>query len=718
MLVERVELANYCQFRSLAIDLPAGLIAVVGPNGSGKSNFVEAIRLAVTGDNTNVGTKALNISQFAAAGERSYVRVCFSHGSTRATVTRNLYPARPTAVLQEEGRPDVVGDEAVTSRIEAILGTTMDVVHDTIIVAQDDIFGFLEKTPAKRAELFQKLFCLQDAMPTHKLLLDSAAAAAGGIPVPDATMDQLRARLLAAETAGLVATQQLAGCPTVAAITAEATAAAVVTNKAIGYRQALTEARLAAERLAAAGPARDAAVAAAAVAVSRWQELAQRETAERAEAAAAKAGLQAAALYRNYTAMAVQLDEQLRRTEHEAQQLTSPVPPPDYRPASTVMADITQMQREVYPKRELYAQLTKAAKQVVVTCPTCGTPEADLATKIAALVAELAPLDASLQQLAVTFTACDVYDKAQQRYVEGSQRHGQRLAELRQQREALGVVPPPVVDEAAAGKIVAAHQQCVAELTAATTIRDATSKRLAELDGMTAQLQQEHDRRQREVATIPTTFEADAAAAAQTAESCQRLMQQRRDLETTRTLALGEVTTVQQSLAVFETARENGQIDIAWKAHVETMAELVHRDAAPRFASQQALARLQQYVNANLEMLQAEYRVQADDGLSFIAYFNDGVRQQPAERLSGGQKVVLALAFRLATNLQLAAGLGALYLDEPTAYLDKTHIRGFEPALTKLREFSQSHGLQCVIVTHEAELAPLFDMTVQLESQR
>jgi DNA repair exonuclease SbcCD ATPase subunit len=95
-----------------------------------------------------------------------------------------------------------------------------------------------------------------------------------------------------------------------------------------------------------------------------------------------------------------------------------------------------------------------------------------------------------------------------------------------------------------------------------------------------------------------------------------------------------------------------------------------------------------------------------------MARFNDG-RVQPAERLSSGQKVVMALSFRLAVNF-MYADLGFLVLDEPTAYLDEHHIAGFEPVLGCLREFAASRGLQCLMVTHEQSLAPLFDSVLQL----
>ena len=57
------------------------------------------------------------------------------------------------------------------------------------------------------------------------------------------------------------------------------------------------------------------------------------------------------------------------------------------------------------------------------------------------------------------------------------------------------------------------------------------------------------------------------------------------------------------------------------------------------------------------------------------------MRRQPAQRLSGGQQVVLAFCLRLALNFTYAADLGFLALDEPTAHPDRRHVRGVAPAL-------------------------------------
>jgi DNA repair exonuclease SbcCD ATPase subunit len=98
--------------------------------------------------------------------------------------------------------------------------------------------------------------------------------------------------------------------------------------------------------------------------------------------------------------------------------------------------------------------------------------------------------------------------------------------------------------------------------------------------------------------------------------------------------------------------------------------------------------------------------------MSFTAHFPEDF-VQPAERLSDGQQVVLAMSFLMAVNFAYA-DLGFLALDEPTANLDEHHIKAFAPAMQQLRLLAASRGLQCLMVTHERTLAPLFDSVIQL----
>jgi exonuclease SbcC len=140
---------------------------------------------------------------------------------------------------------------------------------------------------------------------------------------------------------------------------------------------------------------------------------------------------------------------------------------------------------------------------------------------------------------------------------------------------------------------------------------------------------------------------------------------------------------------------------------------IFHKEAAPALVIQSNLQRLEQSINDQLECFDADYRVKVADGASFTAHFSGGI-VQPVQRLSYGQKVALAFAFRLALSRTIIPHVNGLYLDEPTAYLDSRRIDAFEPVFQQLRNVSNAIGLQCVIVTHEMRLSHLFDKVIEL----
>lgn len=76
--------------------------------------------------------------------------------------------------------------------------------------------------------------------------------------------------------------------------------------------------------------------------------------------------------------------------------------------------------------------------------------------------------------------------------------------------------------------------------------------------------------------------------------------------------------------------------------------------------------------------------------------------------------MLLALAFRVAVNSLFAGTAGLLCLDEPTESLDERNLACLEVAIGKMRDLSESRGLQCLLVTHEPSFEVLFDGVLRL----
>ena len=226
-------------------------------------------------------------------------------------------------------------------------------------------------------------------------------------------------------------------------------------------------------------------------------------------------------------------------------------------------------------------------------------------------------------------------------------------------------------------------------------------------------MQAQKERAREELTGISVT-EADAHLATNTIEKIREAVFLRQRLDEER-------VQIKYSLDALQTQHydvvQNEQRAKKYRQLIE-IADTA-RDAlknAPRLVAQRNLKKLESAINELLQIFGVNFFVSVADSTapSFIAEFYDG-RKQTAQRLSIGQKTVLALAFRVAVNAQFAEEIGLLALDEPTASLDAPRIKALAPVLEKLRDLSTTKGLQCLLVTHAASLSHLFESTIELE---
>ncbi len=144
---------------------------------------------------------------------------------------------------------------------------------------------------------------------------------------------------------------------------------------------------------------------------------------------------------------------------------------------------------------------------------------------------------------------------------------------------------------------------------------------------------------------------------------------------------------------------------------VEKVSSVFHWNSLPKLVAQQNLKLLVGDINKNLELFDDPFRVEASEDLQFDVFFDgssDIAKPVKASSLSGGQKVVLALAFRVALDSLFGHNTGILCLDEPAAGLDESNRSGFRRAL---REIGQKVGSsrQILVVTHDKLLADSCD---------
>lgn len=152
------------------------------------------------------------------------------------------------------------------------------------------------------------------------------------------------------------------------------------------------------------------------------------------------------------------------------------------------------------------------------------------------------------------------------------------------------------------------------------------------------------------------------------------------------------------------------------------VADWLHYSNGPHKLSAKILSVLTDDTNRFLETLDSPFSVSVDpETLGYLFSMNDGSgpeTPQPAETLSGGQKVLLAVAFRLASYCMFAGKYGLMALDEPTAYLDDANVANFCTLLDSIKSMAASMDLQILISTHERAVLPYLDSVLDIDKAK
>jgi DNA repair exonuclease SbcCD ATPase subunit len=149
-------------------------------------------------------------------------------------------------------------------------------------------------------------------------------------------------------------------------------------------------------------------------------------------------------------------------------------------------------------------------------------------------------------------------------------------------------------------------------------------------------------------------------------------------------------------------------------AKLERIKAVFHRQALPQMVAESNLQDMEADINVGLKHFGDPFWVETAAALSFTVHF-PGEAPQPAERLSGGQKAVLATAFRSGLCRLFDVDLGMMTLDEPTTFMDEANVLHLRDALIAYAQQIRGNR-QVIVVTHERDLRPAFDTVIDLSA--
>jgi DNA repair exonuclease SbcCD ATPase subunit len=709
MRLKRLVLENVCQHKRLEHTWHHGLNGIVGPNGSGKSNIVKAVKFAITGEFDNAGTKAENIYQLARDKARASVTLEFEHNGTTAKVIRILRGG--TSSCQIGGGEQIDGDMAVTAAVMDLLCMDKRILSEYIFVPQRNMAAFVDETPGERNKTFGQLFNLALAEFLYKML-DADIKRTAPAP-PSAELGPLQARIATGQTRKHELTN-LINSSAILLKKLDVPAAKKLVEQADRWsssKAAIDTLKQQVEQTAAElEVSRDSLVAAE-------SERAELQVAKDEAASDVKAAKTTLARWET-ARLRRQREEVIRAREAdlEAEPKSHPEPqlPQGGKPSKeAVRKKLDEVKHEIRIREELIAKFKDNPK----VCPTCGAETDAILKKAEIYKADLPALIADRTKADKAQAAWVKYELDNAAWQQWHQDYSNRVIALSMDWETFKAAAEeaPVAKPDACREVIDAGEaleRAIIETDARMgQLRQEVNRWAAKLDQDSMKLTKLEKERGTEPDPAAVVKARQAIAQAGPVEQMVNRATGERDAVVTNLQADGEM------LTRLVEAERKAETDRLWVYHLNEIRKVMHHDQLPKVVAHNYLEILADDTNELLESFDADFRVGLGEGLNFTATFLRGPYAgtvSPAQRLSEGQKVLLALAFRVAVNSLFAGASGLLCLDEPTESLDERNLACLEVAIGKMRDLSESRGLQCLLITHEPSFEVLFDGVLRL----
>ena len=709
MRLRKLTLRNWCQYRERVIEFKDGVNLIIGRNGAGKSNIITAWLFCLTGETgRNVGVKSDNVNDQASPSEQAFVIGEFEHNGVFAELKRNLKGTSTKLTLRDKNgnlvEEPTTSDTKVTARVMALLKTRPEILRDYVFVQQLKLFAPFDPNvkPADRASAMQELF----EYGRFEELYDALGEAINGLPlvtlpplgplednVRRLTLQRDQQSVIVAQNADLegwtyandpdhLLCQRYANG---AAVRNQLNAAQQAYDMAVqAHAVQAPELRVAQDTVTVL----ENGLAQVSTVATRWREaVAWSQTYHRAMADA----------------------EAHRRSVVDAENLWQQQVAVTNATAADAAQATVQLAEQSHRLEELLASMAVLKSQILPlqvdasVCPTCQRPiEGDMRTQLVTMKQQYDAEEGTVRSLRVSIPQLQTRVELGRRETATLQHMQHRLDVIRQQPAAAAVevkFSETEVQQAIAGlaQVVTTEQQLATARQQLNMVQSYVNR----LSANVATAEQQLQAAMALAAQNPPVSDQEYAAAHQSLQNKQGRSSQLVVAKQVLHEASWQLQQATTQYTAVKMQHDAVAIQAAQRAELLRLREFCHRDNLPKTLVRQQLKTLQENTNAALSSVNMDFRVTTDEtGCNYDANFTNGSKQ-PVARLSPGLQTMFAVSFRIALNGRLANELNLLSLDEPTTSLDQQNRKFLEPAIQALQSFSQTRGLQCIIITHE-----------------
>lgn len=657
--------------------------------------------------------KADNVSVFANKKDKASVILNFTHGQVEGKITRVLQPTPSQELVLTWGmqQKKVTRDAEIAFELEKLLGVNQKMLLDYVFVPQWGIFKFIDQQPAVRARALAELFGADRAEQIYKELGECRIE----IPSASVNADIVRARIQQNKNELILVITQLSHFVDLS----EKVDDSIKEHRKVMMQWERKKMLLNnIDNMKGNRFARTERIEALLFEIEPLAEQVKQleESVKESEVSVdqAKEGLESWRRYDVFVQQQSTLTNELQKLKAELNDHLGQMPKMplnyvggDHRKKLEVQ--LATIRSEVQRSQQILNTFQRDGK---IECPTCGTPVEQFHDRLDDCENYIIDSKPLLDDIEKKLHSSSKHDSDSQQHAYKKLTLSTQVESKQKQFSDLEQVEKPACSCEDYRQLITSYSAVVKDLRyRQETLQIGNSKvdgmksELIALDDVTRKYQAEAD------SIVATEFGAETASKLieqVTERIVQRdtLRHRKRDLE--RLVEDDEEALDRCKAEQLRADHLKQTVD-----HLAEVREVYHE--LIKIIPQHNMELLRSEINGILDKFGTRFRVEAIDDLRFLLRYHSG-RVQPAERLSGGERVLLALAFRIVVNSRYAKELGLLCLDEPTAGLDEDNLNCLEVALGRLRELSQARGLQVIMVTHDSGLDGLFDHVIRLQA--
>lgn len=699
MRINRVELKNIGPHSHLEVDFGKGLIGLVGSNGAGKSTLVNSIYAALTNDFSRFGNAKADIIKNGST-DSSFIKIIGEHLGQSFELIRWLKPNKSEFTI---GSTSYSKATDINEAIVTQLNIPKIMIDKYVFVDQWQMFSFLDQSSAERAKTFQYLCGTDAAASAHKVcndfvnrqqlvqVIDNSIELQEALNEQEAKLEELQQKIEEAQAARLKKKARERYQAIVDAMDVAIVAKRSMdqwNEKVNELRNEITSTKEKLEEVSI-----------------KLQKRVDWKNKNKEKIDIATKLLEAFAEYERQIA----LKQKATRVKTQAELKLRDLQPPAHSPDKYCPKAARDKLVEKISQLKLLVKQAKALELDSENCPHCNQPVSEdyrnkVMEELEANQALLEPLEISLRYSKQYDEAVELFKDTERQLTEKIENAEKTIASLDDSLLSFGDG-----DRDNAEALLTKFEQANTQITALTQEQSKLQKSIDFSRGELKSAKQMVSKFEAQVAERPAQqIYDDAVEQLQNNEQVKKLIG----------YLSGSITSVTEArdgtaemLDVVKKKLERQAKIRNLTALVSEVADVFHWSNLPKVVAQTNLELLVADINDNLGLFNSPFAVEADDDLT-LKVFLPGQLPVKAKQLSGGQKVILAIAFRAALDRVFGCDTGMMFLDEPTAGLDADNLNYFHNALQTLAQ--KVGDKQLVVITHVHEFKGTFDQVIEV----